>query len=74
MSCIIIDKEVILQVIADLRSRKNIIYHKYGPHYLRFNYITFKYLSKFTKWIKGDYKVKSCIDEFLCLFNNLTTY
>ena len=76
MSCVIIDKRNhIAGNCYDLRSRKNILYHKYGPHYLRFkNYSTFKYLSKFTKWIKGDYKVKSYVDGILYPFPiNLTT-
>ncbi len=36
--------------------------HKYGPHYMRFkNRKTFNYVSQFTKWIKGNYIVKSHI-------------
>ena len=75
MSCVIIDKRNhIAGNCYDLRSRKNILYHKYGPHYLRFkNYSTFKYLSKFTKWIEGDYKVKSYVDGILYPSINLTT-
>ncbi len=76
MSCVIIDKRNhIAGNCYDLRSKKNILYHKYGPHYLRFkNNSTFKYLSKFTKWIKGDYKVKSYVDGILYPFPiNLTT-
>lgn len=47
----------------DLKSKKNVLYHKYGPHYMRFKKKKiFKYVSKFTKWIKGNYIVKSYID------------
>jgi len=47
----------------DLKNNKKVLYHKYGPHYMRFKkkYI-YNYVSKFTKWIKGDYVVKSYID------------
>jgi len=76
-NCIIIDKRNhIAGNCFDLKSKeKKILYHKYGPHYLRFkNLKTFKYLSKFTKWIKGNYKVKSYVDGKLYPFPiNLTT-
>ena len=45
---------------------KKAYYHKYGPHYLRFkNKKTMNYLSTFTKWLPGDYIVKSLIDNKL---------
>ena len=74
--CILIDKRNhIAGNCYDLKSKKNILYHKYGPHYLRFkNFKTFKYMSNFTKWIKGNYKVKSYVDGELYPFPiNLTT-
>lgn len=52
-----------------------ILIHKYGPHYFRAkNQDTFKYLSKFTKWIDGNYVVKSSIKNQLFSFPiNLNT-
>ena len=49
--------------------------HKYGPHYFRTNYEdVFEYLSKFTKWIPGDYVVKSFVNNKLYPFPiNLST-
>lgn len=47
----------------DLRNKKNLLYHKYGPHYMRFKKKKiYNYVSQFTKWIKGNYIVKSYID------------
>ena len=47
----------------DLRNKKNLLYHKYGPHYMRFKKRKiYNYVSKFTKWIKGNYIVKSYIE------------
>ena len=47
----------------DLKNKKGLLYHKYGPHYMRFKKKKiFKYLSNFTKWIDGNYIVKSYID------------
>ena len=43
-------------------NKKGLRIHKYGPHYMRFkNRKTFNYVSQFTKWIKGNYIVKSYI-------------
>ncbi len=40
--------------------------HKYGPHYFRTNYEeVYSYLSNFTNWIPGDYKVKSLVEDKL---------
>ena len=53
----------------------NILVHKYGPHYFRTNkkYII-EYLSKFTKWIKGEYYVNSYDNRKLYQFPiNLNT-
>jgi UDP-galactopyranose mutase len=63
--CLIIDKRNhIAGNCYDKINRKGLLYHKYGPHYLRFkNKNTYKYLSKFTKWIKGKYIVKSIINK-----------
>ena len=50
----------------DTYNSKGLLYHKYGPHYLRFkNKNTLRYLSKFTKWIPGNYIVKSVVDNKL---------
>jgi UDP-galactopyranose mutase len=63
LNCIIVDKRNHLAGNCyDLKNDKGVLYHKYGPHYLRFkNKKTYNYMSKFTKWIPGDYIVKSYI-------------
>ena len=48
LSCLIIEKRKHIKVIAMIKKNKKIfvLYHKYGPHYLRFkNKKIFKYLS-----------------------------
>lgn len=59
----------------DYKNKHNILVHKYGPHYFRTNDIKIlKYLSKFTKWIKGNYHVKSYVNRELYDFPiNLNT-
>tara|TARA_B100001057_G_scaffold439721_1_gene473119 strand:+ start:183 stop:1313 length:1131 start_codon:yes stop_codon:yes gene_type:complete len=53
----------------DEYNKHGVLYHKYGPHYLRFkNKQTLKYLSNFTRWIKGNYIVKSVIKNRLYSF------
>ena len=53
----------------DEYNKKGVLYHKYGPHYLRFkNKKTLNYLSKFTKWIEGNYIVKSVVNKKLYSF------
>ncbi len=48
----------------DFYNEKGILVHKYGPHYFRTNdEIVFQYLSQFTKWIHGNYQVKSIINN-----------
>jgi UDP-galactopyranose mutase len=50
----------------DEKNSHGILYHKYGPHYMRFKKKKiFDYVSKFTKWINGNYIVKSFIDNKL---------
>ena len=65
--CLIIDKRNhIAGNCYDEKNKYGVLYHKYGPHYLRFkNQKTFRYVSKFTKWIPGDYIVKSVIKNKL---------
>ena len=47
----------------DLKNKKGLLYHKYGPHYMRFKKKKiFNYLSNFTEWIDGNYIVKSYIN------------
>jgi len=59
----------LLEICYDEYNKQGVLYHKYGPHYLRFkNKQTLKYLSNFTKWIKGDYIVKSVIKNKLYSF------
>jgi UDP-galactopyranose mutase len=53
----------------DEYNSKGVLYHKYGPHYLRFkNKKTFRYLSSFTKWIEGNYIVKSVVKKKIYSF------
>ena len=53
----------------DEYNKKGVLYHKYGPHYLRFkNKKTLNYLSKFTKWIEVNYIVKSVVNKKLYSF------
>lgn len=41
-------------------NKKGILVHKYGPHYFRTNKkMIVNYLSNYTKWIKGNYFVRS---------------
>lgn len=64
LNCLIIDqRNHIAGNCYDKKNKKNLLYHQYGPHYLRFKKKSlFKYMSNFTKWIKGNYVVKSIID------------
>ena len=65
LSCLIIEKRNhIAGNCYDEKNKKGVLYHKYGPHYLRFkNNKVFKYLSKYTKWIPGNYIVQSVVDK-----------
>jgi len=46
----------------DEKNNSGVLIHKYGPHYMRFKKKKiFNYVSKFTKWINGNYIVKSNI-------------
>ena len=67
LNCMIIEKRNhIGGNCYDEYNSKGLLYHKYGPHYLRFkNKKTMNYLSKFTKWIPGEYIVKSSVDKKL---------
>ncbi len=67
LNCLILEKRNhIAGNCYDTYNSKGLLYHKYGPHYLRFkNKNTLKYLSKFTKWIPGNYIVKSVVDNKL---------
>jgi UDP-galactopyranose mutase len=48
----------------DFKNQFGVLVHKYGPHYFRTNNKkVFKYLSKFTKWIPGNYFVNSYVDR-----------
>jgi len=70
LSCLIIEKRNhIAGNCFDKKNKKGVLFHKYGPHYLRFkNKKTFKYLSKFTNWIPGEYIVQSYVDKKLYPF------
>ncbi len=59
----------------DKVNSKGVLVHLYGPHYMRFKKKKiFNYVSKFTKWIVGEYKVKSFVDGKLYPIPiNLTT-
>ena len=76
LNCLIIEKRShIGGNCYDEYNSKGLLYHKYGPHYLRFkNKKTMNYLSKFTEWLPGDYIVKSSINKKLYPMPiNLTT-
>ena len=48
----------------DYKNRYGNLVHKYGPHYFRTNSReVLKYLSRFTKWIPGEYFVNSYVDK-----------
>lgn len=70
LDCTIIEKRNhIAGNCYDELNSKGLLYHKYGPHYLRFkNKKTMNYLSKFTEWIPGEYIVKSSVDKKLYPF------
>ncbi len=59
----------------DYKDKYGVLVHKYGPHYFRTNSKqVIKYLSNFTEWIDGDYKVNSFVDGKLFQFPiNLNT-
>ncbi len=59
----------------DEKNSKGVLIHKYGPHYMRFKKKKiYNYVSKFTKWLKGNYIVKSSINNKLYPIPiNLTT-
>lgn len=67
LNCTIIEKRShIAGNCYDEYNSKGLLYHKYGPHYLRFKNIkTMNYLSKFTKWTRGEYIVRSYVDKKL---------
>ena len=64
MNCLILEKRNhIAGNCYDTHNSRGLLYHKYGPHYLRFkNKRILNYLSKFTKWIPGNYIVKSVVN------------
>ena len=64
LNCIILEKRNHLAGNCyDIKNKQGVLYHKYGPHYLRFkNKKIYNYLSKFTKWIPGNYLVKSFVE------------
>jgi UDP-galactopyranose mutase len=59
----------------DYHDKFGVLVHKYGPHYFRSNNKKIiNYLSKFTKWIPGEYIVNSFVDKKLYEFPiNLNT-
>lgn len=74
--CVVIDRRNhIAGNCYDVKNSKGVLIHKYGPHYMRFKKKSiYNYVSKFTKWIKGNYIVKSSIKNKLYPIPiNLTT-
>jgi UDP-galactopyranose mutase len=69
-NCLLIDKRShIGGNCHDYHGDYGQLLHKYGPHYFRTNsQRVFSYLSKFTDWIKGDYTVKSYVNNTLFPF------
>lgn len=48
----------------DYKNKYGVLVHKYGPHYFRTNNIKiYKYLSRFTDWIPGEYFVNSFVKK-----------
>ena len=70
LNCLIIEqRKHVAGNCYDEKNNKGVLYHKYGPHYLRFkSKRIFKYLSNFTEWIPGDYIVQSYVDKILYPF------
>lgn len=53
----------------DTYHESGVLIHRYGPHYFRTNsQELLDYLSRFTKWIPGNYRVKSSVDGELYPF------
>jgi UDP-galactopyranose mutase len=65
--CLVVEKRNhIAGNCYDEKNSHGILYHKYGPHYMRFKKKKiFNYVSRFTKWINGNYIVKSSINKKL---------
>jgi UDP-galactopyranose mutase len=65
--CLIVEKrDHIAGNCFDEKNPHGILYHKYGPHYMRFKKRKiFNYVSRFTKWINGNYIVKSSVNKNL---------
>jgi UDP-galactopyranose mutase len=65
--CLIVEKRNhIAGNCFDEKNPHGILYHKYGPHYMRFKKRKiFNYVSRFTKWINGNYIVKSSVNKNL---------
>jgi UDP-galactopyranose mutase len=59
----------------DSRHPSGVLVHNYGPHYFRTNdACLLRYLSRFTDWVPGNYRVKSLVGGRLLPFPiNLTT-
>lgn len=50
----------------DVYPDTELIWHRYGPHYLRFiDRETMDYVGRFTEWLPGNYIVKSNVDGML---------
>lgn len=63
--CLLIDKRNHLAGNCyDTKSKYNVLYHKYGPHYFRTNDIKLlNYLKRFSKFHNADYYVKSYLNK-----------
>jgi len=70
LNCLIVEKRNhIAGNCFDEKNKYGVLYHKYGPHYLRFkNRRVLSYLSNFTKWIKVNYFVKTYVNKKLINF------
>ena len=74
--CLIIDKRPHLAGNCfDSPHSTGVLIHNYGPHYFRTNSDSLlQYLSRFTEWIPGNYRVKSFYkDQYYSFPINLTT-
>ncbi len=75
--CLVVEKRDHIGGNAhDCYDAHGVLIHPYGPHYFRTNSdLIFEYLSQFTEWIPGNYKVQVYRDERFWSFPiNLKTF
>lgn len=76
-TCLVVEKRDHIGGNAhDCHDRHGVLIHPYGPHYFRTNSdAILQYLSRFTEWIPGNYRVRSFTDNRYWSFPvNLETF